>query len=93
MAAELVDGHRGLRQKTKDIIGNLLHLQSEQKKLGAPSLGISAGPPSKVYAVVRAILQATPLEKTMDLAIMDLENVTNWLLGMRSLIYNCPFSR
>ncbi|KAF1979097.1 hypothetical protein BU23DRAFT_523658 [Bimuria novae-zelandiae CBS 107.79] len=102
MASELVDGHQSLREKAKDLFGNLLPLQAEQRKLGLPTSGVSvslkafiegrnvpkvsAGPPSKVHAVMRAILSIP--EKAVDLVILDFENVILWLRGIFML--NAP---
>ncbi|KAJ4287653.1 hypothetical protein N0V90_012356 [Kalmusia sp. IMI 367209] len=90
---DLVEGHQGLRQRAKSLFGDLFHLQSFQKKHGLPHSAntprlqaiiegrppgdiVHAKPPGSAQHVARTI-QAHP-DKSLDLAIADLEEALYW---------------
>lgn len=91
-----VEGYRGLRQKAKGLISNLLHLQAQQKKFGTPETGLSVrtqavlkdqAPSGTVSAgppgkahLVARAIQDNP-EKAMDIVIADLEDFLYYMRG------------
>ncbi|KAF2443653.1 hypothetical protein P171DRAFT_432864 [Karstenula rhodostoma CBS 690.94] len=94
---DLVDGYRGLRQKAKGLFDDLLHLQTQQTKLGTPQTGLSV----RIQSILQGqILSGTTVpssppgkaqlvaraiqahpEKAMDIAIADLEDSLSFMRG------------
>ena len=89
LGANLVEGYSGLHQKVTDLLDNLLHLQSKQKKLSLPKYGVS----SRIQAIfdgdstsetsatgspshMRSLVRIilTFPEKAIDLVVADLED-------------------
>jgi hypothetical protein len=97
---DLVGGYQGLRQKARSLIDGLVHLQSQQKKLGTPQTGLSVriqaiiqgqrlsgavpASPPGKPQLVARAIQTHP-EKAMDIVIADLEDSLNFMRGMSYL--------
>lgn len=93
---DLVDGYRELRQKTRDLFAQLLHLQAEQKKIGVPKGGVS----TRVRAIIegedgsevetigpptklgslKRVVLSFP-EKVVEIVSADLEENCEWMRG------------
>ncbi|KAJ4348036.1 uncharacterized protein N0V89_009408 [Didymosphaeria variabile] len=93
---DLVEGYRGLRQKTKRLFGVLLHLQAQHKQHGTPQAGLSV----RIQAIIQgqtpsgAVAASPPgkpqvvaravqmhSEKAMEIVIADLEDSLDFMRG------------
>lgn len=94
--SNLVDGYRGLRQKATDFLGNLVHLQSEQRKLSLPRSGVSSRVQTIIYrkelfriSVAERLSEMPSLvrvvlcysEKAVDIVVADLEDHLQHMRG------------
>ena len=94
--SDLVDGYRGLRQKATDLLGNLVHLQSEQRKLSLPRSGVSSRVQTIIYgkefsniSVSERFSEMQSLvrvilcysEKAVDIVVADLEDHLQHMRG------------